>query len=182
MLDWKTAIICMVLTLGAVLVSSLIKIIVTKIIEKKQTTQAAVNDTSNVTSVDKSKFEYPLAAISLALAFASVSLFLRYYVKIESDGTVLRYAAMYACTVNTIYLFIVQLARKGIRGVIKSLTNIFIKLKNSKSPVEEAPTIINEELSNVIDNTSNEQSDPKTSEQDEKLNALVKSFSDTLKK
>lgn len=179
MLDWKTALICMALTVVAVIAASIIKIIVTKIIENKREKKAVANGTE-ATAVDKSKMEYPIAAVSVMLAFASVALFLKYYVKIESEEYLLRYSAMYACTVNTIYLFIVQLARKGFTGLFKAIKNIFTRIKASKHPVADAPSIIIDELGNSTKVEA--KASAETSEEDAKITAIVKSFSDTLKK
>ena len=62
----------MALTVVAVIAASIIKIIVTKIIENKREKKAVANGTE-ATAVDKSKMEYPIAAVSIMLAFASVA-------------------------------------------------------------------------------------------------------------
>lgn len=172
MLDWKVALYCMAIVIGAVLVASLVKIIVTKILESKNKT------------VDKSKMEYPIAAISFACAFASVAVFLKYAIKVEEDKYVLYYSAMYAGTVNTIYLFIVQLARKGIKGIFASIVNIINKIKTSKNPVAELPQIIQEELgdNNTSEITQTDNTTTTESDNANKVDALAKSFGNLLKK
>lgn len=173
MLDWKVALYCMAIVVGAVLVASAVKIIVTKILESKNKT------------VDKSKMEYPIAAISLICAFVSVAVFLKYAIKIQDDSEILKYAGLYAGTVNTVYLFIVQLIRKGFKGMWASIVNIINKIKNSKNPVTEAPQIIKDEFSdsNTTETIENSADTATTkSEETSEVNAIAQTFGNLLKK
>lgn len=156
MAEWQVALICMSLVVGAVLFSSLIKIIYNKICEKKGI------------DPNKSKLEYPLASVSLILSFACVTLFLKFYMKASTD-TALKYGATYAASANTVYLFIIQLIRKGFVGVINGIANVIKKIKGSKNPVAETPQIIDETVETATEKTDEEKQQEQVEEKGKEI-------------
>lgn len=136
--EWQVALCCMGIVIGAVLFCSVIKLIYLKI--KKD-------------EADKSKLEYPLTALSFGLAFMSIALFLKYYM-CYNLADIFKYATLYAGTVNTIYLLIFQLIRKGFSGLWQSIIKIYTKLKTSKNPVAELPNIVEEVINSDEQNNS----------------------------
>lgn len=126
--NWLVAVIGLAICVAAILVVSAVKVIVKKI--KK-------ND------IDMKKAEYPLAAVSMVLAYGGVVVFL-YFGVIDDIKTALKLAVPFAMSVQTLYIFVVQLARKGFSGALAAIKNIVSRLKASKNPIKELPGIINE--------------------------------------
>lgn len=131
--EWGVALICFAIVVVAILCTSAVKMIM-KYVAKK-----------NGTELDCKKWEYLFAAISLLLSGLGVFLFLRFGVKVTDVNVLVKTAATYAGSVQTIYLFIVQLSRKGIKEIIEVVKKIVTALKQSDNPVEELPEKIKEE-------------------------------------
>lgn len=129
--NWLVAVICLAITVAAVLIASIIKIIAKKKAEM------------NGKTINKSKLEYPLGILALVLAFGGVAAFLYFYIKLQI-GVSLAGGAFYGLASEGVYVFIVQLARKGVKGAISAIIKIISKLKSSKNPIAEAPAIIAE--------------------------------------
>lgn len=131
---WEIALVCIAICVGAVLIVSGIKWLAKKNAERKGKT------------LDMKKAEYPLAAASMILAYGGVVAFL-YFGVYDDIYTALKLAVPFATSVQAIYLFIVQLARKGFKGAFASIVNLINKTKASKNPVAEAPGIIEDAVS-----------------------------------
>ncbi len=131
--EWGVALICFAVVVVAILCTSAVKMIM-KYVAKK-----------NGTELDCKKWEYLFAAISLLLSGLGVFLFLRFGVKVTDVNVLVKTTATYAGSVQTIYLFIVQLSRKGIKEIIEVVKKIVTALKQSDNPVEELPEKIKEE-------------------------------------
>ena len=131
--EWGVALICFAIVVVAILCASAVKMIM-KYVAKK-----------NGTELDCKKWEYLFAAISLLLSGLGVFLFLRFGVKVTDVNVLVKTTATYAGSVQTIYLFIVQLSRKGIKEIIEVVKKIVTALKQSDNPVEELPEKIKEE-------------------------------------
>lgn len=126
--NWLIAVIGLAICIAAVLVVSAVKIIIKKV--KKN-------------EIDMKKAEYPLAAVSMVLAYGGVVVFL-YFGVIDDIKTALKLAVPFAMSVQTLYIFVVQLSRKGFSGALAAIKNIVSKLKASKNPIKELPGIVNE--------------------------------------
>lgn len=126
--NWLIAIIGLAICIAAVLVVSAIKVIIKKV--KKN-------------EIDMKKAEYPLAAVSMVLAYGGVVVFL-YFGVMDDIKTALKLAAPFAMSVQTLYIFVVQLARKGFSGALAAIKNIVSKLKTSKHPIKELLGIVKE--------------------------------------
>lgn len=126
--NWLIAIIGLAICIAAVLVVSAVKVIIKKV--KKN-------------EIDMKKAEYPLAAVSMVLAYGGVVVFL-YFGVIDDIKTALKLAVPFAMSVQTLYIFVVQLSRKGFSGALAAIKNIVSKLKASKNPIKELPGIVNE--------------------------------------
>ena len=125
---WLIAVIGLAICIAAVLIVSAAKVIIKKV--KKN-------------GIDMKKAEYPLAAVSMVLAYGGVVVFL-YFGVMDDIKTALKLAIPFAASVQTLYIFVVQLARKGFSGALVAIKNIVSKLKASKNPIKELPGIINE--------------------------------------
>lgn len=125
---WLIAVIGLAICIAAVLIVSAAKVIIKKV--KKN-------------GIDMKKAEYPLAAVSMVLAYGGVVVFL-YFGVMDDIKTALKLAIPFAASVQTLYIFVVQLARKGIAGALVAIKNIISKLKASKNPIKELPGIVNE--------------------------------------
>lgn len=126
--NWLVAVIGLAICVAAILVVSAVKVIVKKI--KKN-------------EIDMKKAEYPLCFASLVLAYGGVVLFL-YFGVYDDIYIAMKTAIPFALSVQSLYVFVVQLARKGFTGVIESIKKLISKLKSSKNPIAEAPAIIAE--------------------------------------
>lgn len=126
--NWLVAVIGLAICVAAILVVSAVKVIVKKI--KK-------ND------IDMKKAEYPLCFASLVLAYGGVVLFL-YFGVCDDIYIAMKTAIPFALSVQSLYVFVVQLARKGFTGVIEAIKKLISKLKSSKNPVMELPAIVAE--------------------------------------
>ena len=145
--EWVTALVCLAIVIVAILISSLIKVIMKKVVKNKGG------------ELDCEKWEYLYAAISLLLSAAGVFCFLRYYVGVTDVNELIRSTALYAGSTQAVYLFIVQLIRKGGKGLFKAIVSIFAKLKASKNPVQKLPDIIKEETQSTPEKTTEEEND-----------------------
>ena len=145
--DYAVALICIAIVIVAILISSLIKVIMKKVAK------------NNGGELDCEKWEYLFAAISLILSAAGVFCFLRFYVDVTDVNILINNTGLYAGCTQTIYLFIVQLVRKGGKGLFTALKNIFAKLKTSKNPVQELPDIIKEETQSTPEESTEEEND-----------------------
>ena len=132
---WGIALICVAIVIMAILVANVIKVIMKKVAK------------SHGNTLDCKKYEYLFATISLVLAAIGVYCFLRFYIKVTDVNTLVKTTALYAGTVQTLYLFVVQLITKGFNGAFSAIISIFVKLKASKNPVEELPQIIDDSVS-----------------------------------
>lgn len=139
---WGVALICLAIVIVAILITSLIKVIMEKVAKKKGG------------KLDCDKWEYLFAAISLLLSAAGVFCFLRFYLGVTDVNVLIKNTGLYAGCTQTVYLFIVQLIRKGGKGLFTAIKNIFLKLKASKNPVQELPDIVKEETTAAQSNVS----------------------------
>ena len=145
--EWVTALICVAIVIVAILITSIVKLIMKKVAK------------NNGGELDCKKWEYLFAAISLLISAAGVFCFLRFYVKITDIDTLCKITVSYAGSVQTVYLFIVQLIRKGWKGVVSGISKVISKLKSSKNPVQELPDIITEETQSMPDESTEEEND-----------------------
>lgn len=129
--NWLVAVIGLAICVVAILFVSGIKVIVKKIAEAKKK------------EIDMKKAEYPLAVISTILAYGGVVAFL-YFGVMNDIYTAMKTAIPFALSVQSLYIFIVQLARKGFTGFFTAIKNLVTKLKSSKNPIQELPAIISE--------------------------------------
>lgn len=134
--QWKIAVIGLAICIAAILVVSGIKMIAKKIAEVKKK------------ELNMNKAEYPLAIASTILAYGGVLAFL-YFGVMQDIGTALKLAGVFAGCTQTLYLFVVQLIRKGFKGAFAAIMGIIGKLKGSKNPIEELPEIIDEATEQV---------------------------------
>lgn len=128
---WLIAVICLAIAVVAVLFVSIIKVIAKKNAERKGK------------EMDMKKAEFPLALSAFVLAFCGVAAFLYFYIKLQI-GAALGSATLYGFATEGIYILVLQLARKGLKGAIKNVIEIIGKLKKSKNPIAELPGIIDE--------------------------------------
>lgn len=145
--EWVTALICVAIVIVAILITSLVKLIMKKVAK------------NNGGELDCKKWEYLFAAISLLISAAGVFCFLRFYVKITDIDTLCKITVSYAGSVQTVYLFIVQLIRKGWKGVVGGISKMISKLKSSKNPVQELPDIITEKTQSTPEESTEEEND-----------------------
>lgn len=163
MSGWMTAIICFAIVVISILISSLVKIIMKKVAE------------ANGNTLDCQKFEYLYASISLILSAVGVFCFLKFFAGVEKISDLIKYTTLYAGSVQTVYLFVVQLIRKGGSGILALIIKIFSKIKTSTNPVEELPEIINSEVktenknSETVENENSTKNIKKVSEEFEKI-------------
>lgn len=136
--QWKIAVIGLAICIAAILVVSGIKMIAKKIAEVKKK------------ELNMNKAEYPLAIASTILAYGGVLAFL-YFGVMQDIGTALKLAGVFAGSTQTLYVFIVQASRKGIKGIVAGIITIINKIRGSKKPVEELPEIIDEATEQVQD-------------------------------
>lgn len=129
--QWQIALICAGIALGAVLLVSVIKIIIKKIMEAKKK------------ELDMKKAEYPFAISAFIIAFIASMLFLKFYINYAYSISCAGGAISGFCT-EGLYILFVQAARKGIKGIIEAIINLIQKLKASKNPIAELPQIIGE--------------------------------------
>lgn len=134
MTEWTIAITCLAIVIASILVTSLVKLCMKRVVENKGG------------EFNCKKWEYLYAAISLVLAAAGVFLFLRFGAKITDVNRLIKTTCLYAGSVQTIYLFIVQLCRKGFKGIFEYLGSLVADLKESDNPVEELPEKIEQEV------------------------------------
>lgn len=132
--DWGVALICIAIVIVAILISSLVKLIMKKVATK------------NGGTFDCKKWEYLYAAISLILSAVGVFCFLKFFLKITDINVIWKTVVVYAGSVQTVYLFIVQLVRKGGKGIISLFAKLFSNLKKSSDPIKELPEIIGDEV------------------------------------
>lgn len=132
--EWVVALICVAIVIVAILITSLVKVIMKKVAEKDGGT------------FDCKKWEYLYGAISLILSAVGVYCFLSFVVKMTDVNEIIKTTALYAGSVQTIYLFIVQLIRKGGQGLFGLIIKLFTSLKTSKNPIQELPEIIDDEV------------------------------------
>lgn len=131
--EWVSALICLAIVIVAILITSLVKVIMQKAAKRKGG------------ELDCKKWEYLFAAISLLLSGVGVFCFLKFYLKVTDINVLVKTTAMYAGSVQTVYLFGVQLVRKGWKGMILGVKKLFVDLKKSEKPIEELPEIISNE-------------------------------------
>lgn len=140
---WLIAVICLAIAVGAVLLVSAIKWLAKKNAERKGKT------------IDMKKAEFPLALSAFIIAFCGVAAFLYFYANWKI-GIALGSAGLYGFATEGIYILVIQLARKGFVGAMKSIFEIFRKLKASKNPVAELPQIIEDMVEENADKTTSE--------------------------
>lgn len=162
--DWGIALICIAIVIVAILISSLVKVIMKKVATKDGGT------------FDCKKWEYLYAAISLILAAAGVFCFLKFYLKITDINVIWKTVVVYAGSVQTVYLFIVQLVRKGGKGIFSVIIKLFSKLKNSKDPVKELPEMIEGEVEGEKEPETSETDVAETNKQADEMDKLSDEF------
>lgn len=136
--QWKIAVIGLAICIAAILLVSGIKMIAKKIAEVKKK------------ELNMNVGEYLFGLASIVLAYGGVVAFL-YFGVMEDLTTALKLAGVFAGSTQTIYLFIVQASRKGIKGIVAGIITIINKIRGSKKPVEELPEIIDEATEQVQD-------------------------------
>ena len=132
--EWGAALICLAIVIVAVLITSLIKVIIKKVAK------------NNGEELNLEKLEYLFAAISSILSAVGVFWFLRFGLGVTDVNVLVKNTGLYAGSAQAVYLFIVQLVRKGGKGLLNAIRNIFIKVKASKNPVQELPAIVADEI------------------------------------
>jgi hypothetical protein len=164
--EWVIALICVAIVIVAILITSLVKVIMKKVAEKDGGT------------FDAKKWEYLYGAISLLVSAAGVYYFLTFVVKMTDVNEIIKTTALYAGSVQTIYLFIVQLIRKGGIGLFGLIVKLFTKLKTSKDPVKELPEIIEDEVEEepVEEVKAEEIAPAETEVQDDEMNKISDEF------
>ena len=145
--EWVTALICVAIVIVAILITSLIKLIMKKVAK------------NNGGELDCKKWEYMFAAISLLVSAAGVFCFLRFFANVTDINTLVKTTALYAGSVQSVYVFVVQLIRKGWKGIISCIRNVIAKLKSSKNPVQKLPDIIKEETQSTPEESTEEEND-----------------------
>lgn len=135
--EYASALVCLSIVIVAILITEVVKFIMKKIAEKKGKT------------FDCKKWEYLFAAISILISGVGVVCFLKFGAGVNDAKTILKYASIYAGSVQTVYLFIVQLIRKGGVGIYNAFNSLFDKLKETENPIEKLPEIIKNETNNV---------------------------------
>lgn len=142
--EWGVALICIAIVIVAILISSLVKLIMKKVATK------------NGGTFDCKKWEYLYAAISLILSAVGVFCFLKFFLKITDINVIWKTVVVYAGSVQTVYLFIVQLVRKGGKGIISLFAKLFSNLKKSSDPIKELPELIEDEVEQEEEKKSEE--------------------------
>lgn len=145
--EWVTALICVAIVIVAILITSLIKLIMKKVAK------------NNGGELDCKKWEYMFAAISLLVSAAGIFCFLRFFANVTDINTLVKTTALYAGYAQSVYVFVVQLIRKGWKGIISRIRNVIAKLKSSKNPVQELPDIIKEETQSTPEESTEEEND-----------------------
>lgn len=141
---WGVALICIAIVIVAILISSLVKLIMKKVATK------------NGGTFDCKKWEYLYAAISLILSAVGVFCFLKFILQITDINVIWKTVVIYAGSVQTVYLFIVQLVRKGGKGIISLFAKLFSNLKKSSDPIKELPELIEDEVEQEEEKKSEE--------------------------
>lgn len=140
--EWLTALICLAIVITAILITSIVKFIMKRVAKSKGK------------ELDCSKYEYLFAAISLLLSAAGVFCFLKFVAGVTDINTLVKTTALYAGSVQSVYIFVVQLIRKGWSGIWSGIKKIFSLVKSSKNPVEELPSVIQDEAKKTDENAS----------------------------
>lgn len=143
--QWKIAVIGLAICIAAILVVSGIKMIAKKIAEVKKK------------ELNMNVGEYLFGLASIALAYGGVVAFL-YFGVMEDIKTALKLAGVFAGSTQTLYVFIVQASRKGIKGIVAGIITIINKIRGSKKPVEELPEIV-EDATEQVQDTDTETTD-----------------------
>lgn len=168
--EWVIALICVAIVIVAILITSLVKVIMKKVAEKDGGTFYC------------KKWEYLYGSISLLLSAAGVYCFLAFFVKMTDVNEIIKTTAIYAGSVQTIYLFIVQLIRKGGKGLFGLILKLFTSLKTSKDPIKELPEIIESEVDDEAVSSTDTKSDSneaviaETNTADDDINKLSDEF------
>ena len=131
--EWCAALICIAIVIAAIIVTSIVKAIIKHV------------TTRNGNEFDAKKYEYLFAAISLLISAAGVFCFLRFALKITDVNILIKNTALYAGSVQTVYVFVAQLFRKGLKGIISGIISLIAFVKSSKNPVESLPEHIKTE-------------------------------------
>lgn len=134
--QWKIAVIGLAICIAAILVVSGIKMIAKKIAEVKKK------------ELNMNAGEYLFGLASIILAYGGVVAFL-YFGVMEDIKTALKLAGVFAGSTQTLYVFIVQAGRKGIKGIVAGIITIINKIRSSKKPVEELPEIVEDATEQV---------------------------------
>lgn len=145
--EWVTALICVAIVIVAILITSLVKLIMKKVAK------------NNGGELDCKKWEYMFAAISLLISAVGVFCFLKFFANVTDINTLVKTTALYAGSVQSVYVFVVQLIRKGWRGIWSGIKKIFSFVKSSKNPVQELPDIIKEETKSTPEGSTKEEND-----------------------
>ena len=132
--QWKIAVIGLAICIAAICVVSGIKMIAKKIAEVKKK------------ELNMNVGEYLFGLASIILAYGGVVAFL-YFGVMEDITTALKLAGVFAGSTQTLYVFIVQAGRKGIKGIVAGIITIINKIRSSKKPVEELPEIVEDTIS-----------------------------------
>lgn len=136
--QWKIAVIGLAICIAAICVVSGIKMIAKKIAEVKKK------------ELNMNVGEYLFGLASIALAYGGVVAFL-YFGVMEDIKTALKLAGVFAGSTQTLYVFIVQAGRKGIKGIVAGIITIINRIRGSKKPIAELPEIVEDATEQVQD-------------------------------
>lgn len=136
--QWKIAVIGLAICIAAILLVSGIKMIAKKIAEVKKK------------ELNMNVGEYLFGIASIILAYGGVVAFL-YFGVMEDITTALKLAGVFAGSTQTLYVFVVQASRKGIKGIVTGIITIINKIRGSKNPIQELPEIIEDATEQVQD-------------------------------
>lgn len=133
MAEWLVYLICGLICVTVIIVLDIIKCAIKNIAKKKGK------------ELNMKKAEYPLASLSISLPFVFVLIFLYFgkYLKLNMTD-ILKISGIFATSSQTIYLFIVQLPKKGALGIYHKLQTLFNITKKDTKPTDKVKEIIEE--------------------------------------
>ncbi|MEG2687550.1 MAG: hypothetical protein RSA24_00120 [Clostridia bacterium] len=154
---WIAMLLCLLISIGAIALVEVIKCL-SKLYAKKKGK-----------AISMKKAEYPIALFSAILNFSAIFVFL-YFGKFLDIGLkeIITICGIFASGTQSIYLFIVQIIRKGFVFAIHSFTKLISVVKKNKNPTEIAIEMID-----TIKNNDNDTAvDTKTTNIDDFLKTI----------
>lgn len=147
--NYVIALICVAISIGGILIASCVKKIISANLDKINAKRASKKkEGETVKNLVIKDFELLLAFIAMVFAYFGVVVFLKYGILIDTN-VVFKLAAPYAVSTQGLYIFVVQLSRKGIKGIVAGIIHLVSNIKKSNKPVQDAPTIIQEAAENA---------------------------------